>query len=99
MNSLLPLRARLAAGEHVLAGLGVQQALVDVHRAARLVLHRLGQEGGVDAVPHRTFAHGALEQEHLVGARQRVGVLEVDFQLGGAGFVDQRIHVQLHRLA
>ena len=47
----------------------------------------------------RGLAHGPLEQEHLVGARHRIGVLEVDFQLGRARFMDQRVDVQLHRLA
>ncbi|MOA51497.1 hypothetical protein D3C78_1746530 [compost metagenome] len=72
---------------------------MDVHRTARLVLHRLGQEGGIHPVAHRRLTHGALEQEHLVGQVHRVGVGEVDFQLRRAGFVDQRVHVQLHRIA
>ncbi|KAG1529911.1 hypothetical protein G6F50_017675 [Rhizopus delemar] len=64
----------MLATEHVLAVADPYQALVDVHGAARLVLHRLGQDGGVHAVAQRRFAHGALEQEHLVGQVHRVGV-------------------------
>ncbi len=69
MAEHLAVRCAIGAGEHVGARGGVQQALVDVHRAARFVLHRLGQEGGVDTVAQRGLAHGALEQEYLVGPR------------------------------
>ena len=45
------------------------------------------------------FAHRALEQEHLVGQAQRVGVEEVDLHLAGADLVDQGVDVELHLLA
>jgi hypothetical protein len=58
----------------------------------------IGEKGRVHAVAQRGLAHGALEQEDLVGARHRIGVLEVHFELRRAGFVDQRIDVEFHRL-
>ncbi len=79
--------------------LSVGDALMDVHGAARLALHRLGHEGGVDVVAQRRFAHGALEQEHLVGQAQRIAVHEVDLHLRGARFVHQRIDFDLLHLA
>ena len=45
----------------------LDQALVHVHRAARLAGDRLGHEGGVHVVAQRRLAHRALEEEHLVG--------------------------------
>ncbi len=75
-------------------GLDVDDALVDVHRAARLAFHRLGHEGGEDAVAQRGLAHRALEQEHAVGQVHRVAVREVDLHLPGAGLVDQRLHAE-----
>ncbi len=69
---------------------------MDMHRTARLVFHRLGKEGGVDTMPQRRFTHGALEQKHLVGARHRIGMHEVHFELCGARFVNQGVHVQFH---
>ena len=45
------------------------------------------------------FAHGALEEKHLVGQVQRVGVEEVDLHLSRTHFVDQRVHVELHLFA
>ena len=77
----------------------VDHALVHVHRAARLAGDRLGHEGGEHVVAQRRLAHRALEEEHLVGQAQRVGVEEVDLHLPGADLVDQRVDVQLHLLA
>ena len=88
----------LFTGKQVVA-LGVDQALVNVHRAARLVGHRLGHEGRVHAVAQRRLPEDALEHDHLVRQRQRVAVLEVDFHLAGAFFVDQRVQVEMHCLA
>ena len=85
-------------GEQVLAGLLVDQRDVQVHGAARLVLHRLGHEGGIDAVLQRHLAHDALEHQHLVGQAHRVAVQEVDLQLGGARFMDQGVDRQARRL-
>lgn len=87
------------AAEHILASAGMQQALVDMHRTARLGFHGFCQKRGVHAMPQRGLAHGALEHEDLIGARQRIGMGEVDLQLRRAGFVDQGIHVQFHRIA
>ena len=93
--------ARLAIfrAEQVAASGFVHDALVNVHRAARLAGHGFGHEGGEHVVAQRHFAHGALEEEHLIGQAQRVGVEEVDFHLAGADFVDQGVHVQLHLVA
>ncbi len=87
------------AGAEQVAAVHVLQTLVDVHGGAGLVAHRLGHKGGVDAVAVSRFPHGALEQEHLVGEIDGIPVQEVDLHLGGAGFVDQGIHLQLLGLA
>ena len=92
---------KLAVGrrEQVGAGREVEHALVDVHGAARLALHRLGHEGRVDAVLERGLAQRALEQERLVGELERLAVVEVDLHLGGAALVGQRVDVDHLRLA
>ncbi len=87
------------AGEDVLAGLGIQDRLMDVHGRARLVLMRLGHEGRIHVVLQGGLAHGALEQEDLVGKLQRIAVIEIDLELGRAAFMRQRIDVELLRLA
>ncbi len=87
--------AAVRVGKHILAGLPVFQAHVDVHGRARLVFHRLGHEGGVHIVADGRLAHRALEQEHLVGQVQRVAMQEVDFHLAGAHFVNQRVDGQI----
>ncbi len=92
-------RFALFGREHVLAGLLVEQRLVHVHGAAGFTLQRFGHERGVNAVTQRRFAHGAFEQEHLISEIDRIAVQEVHFHLAGAVFVDQRVDVQLHRLA
>ncbi len=94
-----PAGAAVVVAEDVLARLRSDDALVDMHGAARLRLHRLGHEGGEDAMPQRRLAHGALEQEHAVGQFQRVAVGEVDLHLARARLVDQRFHAQLVQLA
>jgi hypothetical protein len=81
-------------GEDVLAGLLVDDRLVDVHGRARLALDRLGHEGGVGVVLQRRLADGALEQEHLVGEFDRIAVAQVDLELTGAFLVDQRVDLQ-----
>ena len=65
-----------------------------MHGAARLVLHRLGHEGGVDPVLQRHLPHQPLEHDHLVGQSQRLAVVEVDLQLRGARLVDHGVQVQ-----
>ncbi|MCY1524795.1 hypothetical protein D9M68_597460 [compost metagenome] len=92
-------RRAIVVAEDVLAGLLVQDALVHVHGRAGLAGDRLGHEGGVHVVAQRRFAHRALEEEHLVGQAQRVGVEEVDLHLPRAHLVDQRVHVELHLVA
>ncbi|CRS20084.1 hypothetical protein PAERUG_P48_London_17_VIM_2_01_13_05448 [Pseudomonas aeruginosa] len=86
-------------GEDVLAGLHVDDALVQVHRAARLAGHRLGHEGRGDVVLERGLAHGALEHQDLVGQVEGVAMTEVDLHLRGAFLVDQRIQVKALGLA
>jgi hypothetical protein len=97
-EELLAGRAVLVA-EDVAAGGLVDHALVDVHGAAGLAGDGLGHEGGEHVVAQRRLAHRALEEEHLVGQAQRVGVEEVDLHLPGADLVDQRVDVELHLLA
>ncbi|KAG1253164.1 hypothetical protein G6F65_017589 [Rhizopus arrhizus] len=46
-----------------------------------------------------SFSIGLARKEHLVGQVHRVGVGEIDLQLRRAGLVDQRVDVQLHRVA
>ena len=93
------MRLVVRRGEQVAAACDVEHALMHVHGAARLALHRLGHEGRVHAVLERRLAQGALEQERLVGELQRIAVVEVDLHLGRAGFVGQRVDVDLLRLA
>ena len=85
--------------EQIGAAVEVEHALVDVHGAARLALHRLGHEGRVDAVLERGLAQRALEQERLVGELERLAVVEVDLHLRGAALVGQRVDVDDLRLA
>src|SRR5690606_2973969 len=40
-----------------------------------------------------------LEQEYLIGERQRIPVQQIDLHLGGAVFVDQRVDLDVLRLA
>ena len=72
------------AGTKQVVAIHVFQALVDVHGGTRFVAHGLGHEGGIDAVAMGGLAHGALEQEHLVGEIDGISVQEVDLHLGGA---------------
>ena len=76
----------------------VDHRLVDVHGRARLARHRLRHEGRVHVVAERRLADRALEQEDLVGERQRVAVTEVDLHLRGALLVDQRVDLEPLRL-
>ena len=68
--------------------------LVDVHGRARLVLHRLGHEGGEGVVLERRLADRALEDEDLVGELDRVAVQQVDLDLAGAVLVDHRVDLE-----
>jgi hypothetical protein len=36
----------------------------------------------------------ALEQEHLIGKLQGIAVVEIDFKLGRAAFMGQRVNIQ-----
>ena len=72
---------------------------MDVHGAAGLARHRLGHERRVHLVAERRLARGALEQEHLVRERHRVAVQQVDLHLRRAVLVDQRVDLDLLRLA
>ncbi len=85
--------------EDIGAGLGVDHALVDVHGTARLLGVRLGHEGGVHLVAQRRLARGALEQEGLVGKVLRIAVQQVDLHLRRAVLVDQRVDLDVLRLA
>ena len=48
---------------------------------------------------HRRLAHGALEEEGLVGEFERIAVIEVDLALGDAFLVDQAVDRDLLLLA
>ena len=72
---------------------------MDVHRAARLTCNGLGHECGVHIVTHRGLPHGALEKEHFISERERIGVKKVDLHLTCAELVNQRVHVQPHLAA
>ena len=87
-------RAAVWLAENILPAVQRHHALVDVHGAAGLALHGLGHESGVHIVADGHLAHGALEQEHLVGQRQRVAVVQVDFHLRGTHFMNQRVQRQ-----
>ncbi len=97
MHELLGIAAIVRAEQ--VATVHIFQALVDVHGRARLVAHRFGHKGGIDAVTVSRFPHGALEQEHLIGQIDGIAVQKVDLHLGGAGFVDKGVHFQFLRLA
>ena len=77
----------------------VDDALMDVHRRARFLLVGLRHEGRVDVVAQRGLAHGALEEERLVGQRDRIAVIEIHLDLRHALFVDQAVDADLLRLA
>src|SRR3546814_13930701 len=62
MRKQLAVLARFLAHEQIAPCFDIDQALVNVHRTARLIAHRLGQQGGIDAVAHRRFAHGAINK-------------------------------------
>ncbi len=79
--------------------LRVDDALVQVHGAARLLGHRLRHEGGIHLVAQRRLARGALEQKRLVGKAHGIAVQQVDFHLRRAGFMDQRVDLDVLRLA
>ena len=89
----------VAAGENILAGLHIHHRLMDVHRRAGLVLVRLGHEGRIHVVLEGRLAHGALEQEDLVGEFERIAMVEIDLELGRAAFVAQRVDVEFLGLA
>ena len=81
------------------AGAAIDDALVDVHRAAGFARHRLRHERRIHLVTQRRFARRALEQKHLVGERQRIAVQQIDLHLRRAVFMDQRVDLDVLRLA
>lgn len=89
----------LFIAEDVALGVGVKNALVNVHRAAGFGLHGLGHEGGKDAVAQRGLTHRALEQKHPIGQVHGIAMGEVDLHLPRARFVNQRFHTEAVHLA
>ena len=83
----------VGAGKQVFARFLIDNAVVQVHGAARLVLVRLGHESGVQVVLEGRFPRGAFEQEYLVRQFQRIAMHEVDLYLGNTVFmgVDVRL--------
>ena len=71
----------------------IQNRLMNMHRAARFMLHGAGHEGGVDVMAKRRLPNRAFEQKSLVSQLQRCPMHEIDFNLCGPGFVIQRINV------
>ena len=70
---------------------------MEVHCAAGLQLHRLGHEGRIDAVLQRHLTDKAFEDDDLVGQLDRVAMVEIDLELGGAAFVDHGVEVKRRR--
>ena len=66
--------------ERVLLLLGADRQ-VKVRAGAGAVRERLRHEGRDDAVFARDLARGHLEEDHVVGGLERIGVGEVDFEL------------------
>ena len=81
-------------GEYVLAVL--EQAHVGVHAAAVDAEHRLGHEGGVQAVLLRQRLDGELEGHDVVGGAEGVGVFEVDLVLAGGHLVVGGLDLKAH---
>ena len=87
-------RLAIATGENIAARFGIHHRLMQMHGGAGFIGMGLGHEGGIHVMLQGGLAHGALEHENLIGQFQRVAVVEVDLQLGGAGFMRQRIDIQ-----
>ena len=85
----------LCIAEYVLPTGDIDHALVQVHGAAGLALHGFGHKGGVHVFADGHFANGAFEQKYLIGQRQRVAVIQIDFHLRRAHFVNQRVHADV----
>src|SRR5438874_5299800 len=60
---------------------------------------RLCHEGRIHVMLQRGLAHGALEQEDLIGKLQRIAMIKVDLELRRAAFMAQRIDIEFLRLA
>ena len=67
---------------------------MDMHRATGLMLHWLGHERGKAAVFQCGFSYQTFVEKHLVGECNRVTMLEIDFDLSGATFLDDRIDLE-----
>ena len=80
--------------EQILAGRQIKHRLMNMHRAARLVAHRLGQEGRIDPMLQCDLPYDPLEQQHFVGQTKRIAMEEIDLQLRGARLVNHRVDVQ-----
>ena len=85
--------------EKILSGVRVDDALMQMQRAAGFAGHRLRHERRVDAMLQRGFARDPLEQEYLIGELEWIAVQEVDLELAGAVFVGQRVRIDFHRFA
>ena len=83
-------------GKHVFAIL--EQRHIGVHAAAVDAEHRLGHEGGVQAVLLRQRLDGQLEGHDVVGGGQRVGVLEIDLVLSSRDLVMGGLDFKAHLL-
>ncbi len=66
---------------------------VEMRPGARPVRERLGHEGRDGTVFLGDLARGHLEQDHVVGGLQRIGVGEVDFELAVRVLVVDLVHV------
>ena len=65
-----------------------------MHRAARLVLDRLGHESRVTIVAMRGLADHAFEEEDFVGQNNRIAVAQVQLDLTGAAFLQDAVDLE-----
>ena len=77
-----------------LAGLGVKHRLVDVHRRAGILLHRLGHEGGVHAVLIAASRMVRLNRNTCWASSIGSTVAQVDLSCAGPSSWDQRVDLQ-----
>ena len=82
--------------EQVLARGQIRQGHVVVRAAAGALRRRLGHEGGKGTVLAGDLVGHHAEEHEAVGHGQRVGVLEVGFELAVGVFMVERVHAPAH---
>ena len=81
--------------EDVLARLDIDDALMDVHGAARLVRKRLCHERRVAIVREGGFPDRPLEEKDLIRKIDGIAVQQIDFELRRAAFLNDRVDLQI----